>query len=130
MFFAAHSGIRYLALALGVASVVYALFGVLTRRPYDKGMRILATAFAGTLHLQVLLGFAVLFSGRFYTGVFLHFLVMALAAVVAQLPPSVMRRRPPAERSFVPHLVGGLIALALLVGGILALGRGVFQSTV
>ncbi|MCA9738578.1 MAG: hypothetical protein R3E98_12045 [Gemmatimonadota bacterium] len=129
MFFAAHSGIRYLTLLFGILALVYALFGMVTRRPYDKPMRILATAFAGTLHLQIVLGFAVLFSGRFYPGIYLHFLLMVLAAVVAQLPPSVMRRRPPEARSFVPHVVGTAIALVLVVVGILSIGRGVFQST-
>ncbi len=130
MFLAAHSGIRYLAIALGAAALVYALFGLFTRRPYDKGMRILGSAFAGTLHLQLLLGFAVMFSGRFSPAVWGHFLMMLLAAALAQLAPSVMRRRPAQERSFTPHVICTALALAFIVGGIMSIGRGVFQSTV
>lgn len=130
MFFAAHSGIRFLALALGAATLVYALFGLATQRPYDKGMRVLGSAYAGLLHLQILLGFGVLFGGQFAPSIWMHFLLMVLAAAVAQLAPSVMRRRPIQDRSFLPHVVCTLVSLALVVGGILSIGRGVFQSTV
>ena len=130
MFFAAHSGIRFLVVALGAAALLYALFGVVTRRPYDKGMRILGSSFAGSVHLNVVLGIAVLFSGQFTPAIWGHFLMMVLAAVVAQLAPSVMRRRPMQDRTFLPHLVCTALSLALIVAGIMAIGRGVFQSTV
>jgi heme A synthase len=130
MLLAAHSGIRYLTLLFGLAALVYAVFGWATGRPYDKPMRMLSTFFAGTIHLQVLLGIAVMFSGRFYSAVYLHFLTMAAAGIVAQLPPSVMRRRPPEQRTYAPHAIATLVALALIYAGIAVIGRGLFQSTI
>ena len=52
----AHSGLRYLILLGGVLTVLYATYGVVAGRAYDKTIRILSSSFAGTLHLQILLG--------------------------------------------------------------------------
>jgi heme A synthase len=130
MLLAAHSGIRYLTLLFGFAAVLYAGFGWATGRPYDKTMRRLAVFFAGSIHLEILIGVAVMFSGRFYSAIYIHFLTMLAAAVVAQLPPSVMRRRPPEQRTYPPHVIATLIALGLIYIGIVGLGRGLFQSTI
>jgi hypothetical protein len=119
----AHSGVRYLVLLAGLLVVLYALFGLVTRRPFDRTMRILGAAFAGTLHLQVLLGIVLLFTGRFAAGMGPHIITMIFAAAVAQIVPSVMRRRPPQQRTWGPYLVGGLVSLALVVTGVVALGR-------
>src|SRR5690606_27651492 len=61
----AHSGLRYLILVAGAVALAYALFAVFTNRPYDRGLRSTGAAFAGLLHLQVLLGFVLIVSGRF-----------------------------------------------------------------
>lgn len=122
-FLNAHSGLRYLILLAGVLTVLYAAYGMATRRAYDKRMRILASSFAGTLHLQILLGLAVLLSGRFQPALIGHIFMMLFAAVAAQVPSAVMRRRPEEEKSYAPHLVGALVALALIVGGVMAIGR-------
>jgi len=121
----AHSGIRYLILAFGVMALAYAILGLVRRRPYDKTMRMLASAFAGMIHLQIIVGIALLISGagRFGASVGVHFVVMAFAAAAAQLPASVMRRRPPDERTYGPHVVLTLIAIALIVSGVMAIGR-------
>lgn len=129
MLYHAHSGIRYLVLLAGFLAIGYAVYGLATRRPYDQTMRKLGGAFAGLLHLQVLLGVGVLFTGRFYPALGGHILLMVFAAVVAQVVPSVMRRRPMEERTYAPHLIGTLVALALIVAGILAIPGGqVFGS--
>ena len=52
----AHSGLRYLILLGGVLTVLYASYGVVSGRTYDKTIRILASSFVGTMHLQILLG--------------------------------------------------------------------------
>ncbi len=122
-FLTAHSGLRYLILVAGVLTVLYAAYGTATHRAYDKRMRILASSFAGTLHLQIMLGLAVLLSGRFQPALIGHIFMMLFAAVAAQVPSSVMRRRPEEEKSYAPHLVGALVALALIVGGVMAIGR-------
>jgi 4-amino-4-deoxy-L-arabinose transferase-like glycosyltransferase len=125
----AHSGVRYLVLLAGFAVLAYTVYALLTRRPYDQLMRRLGGAFAGLVHLQVLLGIGVLFTGRFYPALGGHIVLMVFAAVAAQTVPSVMRRRPMDERTFFPHLIGTLAALALIVAGILAIPGGqVFGS--
>lgn len=121
--FYAHSGLRYLVLLAGVATLGYAAFGLVTRRPVGRPMRILASVFVGSLDLQILLGIALLFSGGFGAGVAGHFLPVVFAAAVAHVVFSVMRRRPPEKRSFAPYLVAALISLTLIVLGVLALGR-------
>ena len=128
MLWYAHSGIRYLVLLLGFAALGYAIYGLVTGRPYDRPMRVLATLFAGSLHLQILLGLSLLFTGFFQPAVTGHVLLMVFAAAAAQVVPSVMRRRPPEERSYGPHVVSVVVALGLIAAGILALGRPVFGS--
>jgi heme A synthase len=128
MLFYTHSGVRYLVLLVGILALGYAVVGAVGRRPYDRTMLRLASAFAGLMHLQVLLGIAILFTRRFYPALTGHIVLMVFAAIVAQIVPSVMRRRQPDQRSFVPHAVGVLVTLALIVMGTLAIGRGPFES--
>lgn len=122
-FFYGHSGFRYLILLLGVATILYALFGAITKRPYDKPMRTLSSGLAAAMHMQILLGFALIFSGRFYPAVAIHFLVMLLAAASAQIPVSVMRRRPSEEESYLPHAIWAAVSLGLITAGLMAIGR-------
>jgi len=126
----AHSGIRYLVLLLGAATLLYAMYGVATNRDYDRRMRVLAGLFAGSVHLNVLLGLGLIFMGTFYPALIGHVFMMIGAAVVAQLVPSVMKRRPMEERTFLPHVINSLVALGLVVGGITAIGRPIFGSGV
>ncbi len=118
-----HSGVRYLILLAGVLTVLYAAYGMVSGRAYDKTIRILASSFAGTIHLQLLLGLALLFSGRFQPAVTGHLFMMLFAAAAAQVPVSVLRRRPQEQKSYLPHGVAALAALAMIVAGILAIGR-------
>jgi hypothetical protein len=126
----AHSGLRYLILVAGVVALLYALFAVMTRRPYDRGLRATNAAFAGLLHLQVLLGFVLIVSGTFYPALIGHIFMMLFAAVTAQIPLSVMRRRAPEARTALPHLVAVAISLGLIWAGVTAIGRGLLTSTV
>ncbi len=123
-----HSGLRYLVLLAGVMALGYALWGMASKRPYDKGMRILGTSFAGLLHLQVLVGFFLLVSGVFQPMLIGHIFLMLIAAVIAQIPVSVMRRRPQEQRTHTPHVVATLVALALIWMGVASIGRGLFES--
>jgi hypothetical protein len=116
----AHSGIRYLVLLAGLAALGYALYGLVTRRPYDDRMRQLGGIFALLLFVQIVVGIGVLFTGRFNPGLGVHVILMIFATAAAQIVPSVMRRRPMEQRSYGPHVVGTLVALALVVAGILA----------
>lgn len=131
MLLAAHSGTRYLVLLIGFVTLAYAVYGLATKRSYDGTISKLASAFAGLIHLQILLGVGVLFSGRFGAYLIGHIFMVLAGAAVAQAIPSVMRRRPAEERTWAPHVIGTLLALALIAGGIMAIpGRGVFQSTI
>ena len=123
--FYAHSGFRYVVLLMGALALGYALFGLVSRRPVDKNMRILGAAFAGCFHLQILLGLSLIFMGQFSGMVIGHVMMMVLAAAAAQIVSSVMRRRPPEKRSYLPYLVGAALALGLAAAGVMALGRPV-----
>ncbi|MDE2795520.1 MAG: hypothetical protein OXL34_11930 [Gemmatimonadota bacterium] len=129
MLYAAHSGLRFLVLLAGLFVILYALVGHFGKREYSSAMARLAAVFTGLLHLQVLTGIAVLFTRPFYNSIIGHLFLMLLAAAVAQLTSSVVRRRPREEKTYAPHLVGAVVALGLVVAGILAIGRGVLQST-
>ena len=121
----AHSGIRYLVLAAALWVIGYAAFGLVTRRQYGKGMRISSAVFTGLVDLSVLLGIVLLLTRPFYPQLAGHIATMVLAAVVAHVVPLALRRRPLAERTYTPHLVGTAVVLALVVMGIMAIGRPV-----
>jgi len=128
----AHSGLRYLVLLAGVVALAYAIYGWATNRHYDRVMRITGASFAGLLHLQVVLGFVILVSGRLAGGIggalIGHLFAMLFAAVVAQLPLSVMRRRPPEARTYLPHVVCTVIAFGLIWLGVASIGRGLLEA--
>ena len=127
IFFYAHSGLRYLVLLAGVLAIGYFAFGLATKRPFDKGGRILGASFAGLLHTQVLLGLLVLVTRFYYPALIGHIVLMVLAAVAAQATMSVNRRRP--QPNFALPLVGVGLAFLFIIGGIMAIGRGVFTTT-
>lgn len=119
-----HSGLRYLVLLMGIAVVVYAIRGAVSRAPYDDRMRVMGGVFAVLMDLNVFVGFAALFGRPFQPYVIGHILVMIFAAVAAHIVPSVMKRRPMEERTYLPHAVSAAVALGLVVAGILALPAG------
>ncbi len=127
MFFYAHSGLRYLVLLAGVLALAYFAFGLATKRPFDKSGRILGASFAGLLHTQVLLGILVLVTRFYYPALIGHMVMMVLAAVTAQVAMSKNRRSP--KPGFVLPLAGVVLALVFIIGGIMAIGRGVFTTT-
>ena len=123
MLLSAHSGFRYLVLLLGLVVIAYAAVGMVTKRPYDSRMRVLATAFTGALDLTVLLGVAHLFTSTFYPQLAGHITMMVLALAITHIVAVVQRRRALERRTYAPHLVATLIALAIISFGILAIGR-------
>ncbi len=129
MLFAAHSGLRFLVLVGGLFVVLYAAVGFFGKREYSPAMARLSAVFTGLIHLQLLTGFVVLFTRPFYTAIIGHLFAMLLAAAVAQLTTSVVRRRPAEAKTYGPHLVGAILALVFMAAGIVAIGRGVLEST-
>lgn len=128
MFFYAHSGIRYLVLLAGAGAVLYGLFLVVSGRGYNQTIQKLSSSFAGLIHLQLMVGIALGLSGRIRGALIGHVMVMFFAAAVAQIPISVQRRRPAEERTVLPFVIGGAVAMALVVLGIMSIGRPIFGS--
>jgi drug/metabolite transporter (DMT)-like permease len=121
----AHSGFRYLVLLMALVVILYAAYGIATKREYDRQMRTLSALLTAALDLTVLLGFATIFAGTFYPQLGGHIVMMVLATAVAHVVHGVMKRRPDDQRSFAPHLVGTAIVLGMVVAGIMAIGRPV-----
>lgn len=124
----AHSGNRYLILLAGLLTVLYGLYGWATRRPYDKKIKVLGAAFSGLLDLQILMGLLMILTGTFYPALIGHVMVMVFAAVAAHIPLAVMKRRPLEQRTFAPHAAWAIVALVLIWGGVLAIGRPLIGS--
>ena len=122
----AHSGLRYLVLLLGMVNIAVLAIGLVQKAPFGKLHRILGAIFAGMLHLQVLLGVGMVVLGRYYPQLIGHIAMMLIAAITAQATMSINRRRP--EPGFALPLVGVLVALVCITGGVMAIGRGLFQS--
>ena len=123
MLLSAHSGFRYLVLLIGIVVIAYAAYGMATGRPYDQRMRILAAIFTGVLDLTALLGVTMILFGTFYPQLGGHIVMMVLAVAIAHMVSIVMKKRPPEERTYAPHLVATLLILGVLSFGILAIGR-------
>lgn len=126
----AHSGLRYLVLLAGVVAAVILAVGVLSPRPYGRGARIATAAFVGLLDLQVLLGLLTLAVRPFYPQLMGHVVMMLLAAGAAHVLPAMGRRATDPRRKYALSLAGVAVALLLVVGGIMSIGRGVFESTI
>lgn len=120
----AHSGFRFLILLIGAINVVVLGIGLAQKKPFGRVHRVLGALFAGSLHLQVIMGIAMVAMGRYFPLLIGHMFMMVIAAVVAQVALSVNRRRP--HPSLVLPLVGVLLALLCITGGLMAIGRGLF----
>lgn len=125
--FHAHSGLRFLVLLLGALNVIVLGLGLVQNKPFAKVHRVLGASFAGTLHLQVLIGITMVAMGRYYPALIGHMVMMVVAAVAAQVAMSVNRRR--ATPTLQIPLVGVVIALICITGGVMAIGRGLFTMT-
>lgn len=125
--FQLHSGLRYLVLLAGVAALAYYAFGLITRRSPDRTARALGATYVGMLDLQIVVGVALALSGRWSPIVIGHLVMMLLAAITAHGLFVISRRS--ARPGFGLPLIAVSVALVLIVGGILAIGRGPLTST-
>lgn len=123
----AHSGLRYLVLLLGVVALAAFAWAYLARRPLPAA-RGLMGAFVGTLHLQLLLGLALVVGGIWYGALMGHLTLMLVAAVVATVALVRARRAADERRALGVRLGGVAVALLCVVLGILAIGRSVVGS--
>jgi hypothetical protein len=96
--------------------------GLMQKLPFTAAGRMVGSVFAGFLHLQVVLGIAYVALSRFWlprdVG---HVVMMLAAAVLAQVMLSKNRRS--AQPNWVRPLIGVGGGLALIAGGIFAIGR-------
>lgn len=125
----AHSSVRYLVLLVALVAIGFALHGYFTRRAPGKGDRISMGVFTGLLDLQILLGIGLIAMGIFYGALMGHLMMMILAAVAAHAA-SAMARRATDRRAHAIRLVGVALALVLIVGGIMAIGRSPLQTSI
>jgi heme A synthase len=123
----AHSGLRYLVLLAALGAVIALAYALATGR-MDRSARVLPVVFTGLLDLQVLLGIGLVIGGVFPDAAVGHLVMMVLALVAAH-GASVMGKRAGTERrEMIIRLVGIVLALLLIAGGIMALGRSVLGS--
>lgn len=128
MLFYAHSGLRYLILVVGLVAVVYFGYAAVTRSGNEKVGRILGASFSGLVDLQVLIGLIMVAMGAFYPALIGHMFMMVGAAVVSHVAMAFARGSDRPERAFALRLMGVVIALLLIAGGILSIGRSIFGS--
>lgn len=123
----AHSGLRYLVLLAAVGAVVSLAYALAMGR-IDRSARVLPIAFTALLDLQVLLGIGLVIGGLFPDAVVGHLMMMVLALVAAHGASILGKRASTERREMIIRLVGTVLALALIAGGIMAIGRSVLGS--
>jgi drug/metabolite transporter (DMT)-like permease len=127
--FQAHSGLRFLVLLAGVVAAAVLLWGWSSRRPYTGQSRTVTAVFTGLLGLQFLLGIGTVLTRPWYGALIGHLVMMFAAIGVAQGLTGYARRQADARRAHMISLIGVLLALALIVGGIMAIRNSPFQVT-
>jgi heme A synthase len=125
MLFFAHSGLRYLVLVAGLAAIGYFAYAAASRSGNERVARALGGAFAGLIDLQVVIGLIMVALGLFYPALIGHIFMMIGAAVVAHGALILARGAQPPEKANSIRLAGVAVALVLIAGGILAIGRSV-----
>lgn len=119
--FAAHSGTRYLVLVAGLIALLWFAWGLGTKRAFSRPAPAMLAVFVGLLDLQVLMGIALLIGGRRPPGIWGHVVVMVLAVILAHW----MKKSSRTSTGYGGPLFGVAGALALIVVGILAIGRAI-----
>ena len=119
--FGAHSGLRYLVLLAGFAAEIVFALGLVQKTPFSKQARIVGSVFAGLLDLQILLGTILVAMGLYTPKAIGHIVMMVVATTVTHA--TFIRNRKQATPGYLLPLIGVSGAMALIIGGIFALGR-------
>lgn len=127
LLFQLHSLLRFAVLIAGAIAVGFYLVALARKQPVTKAVRIFGSVFVGLLDLQILLGIAVVIAGRWYPALIGHIVMMVLAAAVAHV--LLVKNRKSASPGYRLPLIGVAVALVLIAGGIMAIGRGLFAVT-
>jgi hypothetical protein len=128
MLFMAHSGVRYLVLLAGIVALLYFGYAVATKSGSERTGRIVGAAFTGFIDLQILLGLIMVALGLFYSALIGHMFMMIAAAVVAHVAMKFGKSSENTARGNAVRLLGVAMALVLIIGGIMAIGRSVFGT--
>src|SRR4051812_18432757 len=123
----AHSGLRYLVLLAAVIAIVVLGYGLGTGRRV-RATRAATASFTGLLDLQVLLGIALVMGGMLTDRATGHLIMMVLALVVAHGASIIAGKSADDRRELTVRLIGIVLSLALIAGGIMAIGRSVLGS--
>lgn len=126
--FYGHSGLRYLVLLAGIAALAFYAYARATGRPVDRTSRIVGAVYTGLLDLQIVLGLLTMMMGIYYGALIGHMVMMLMAAAVAHGSAVLARGYADPRRNHAIRLAGVVVSLALIVGGILSIGRQVFGS--
>lgn len=129
MLFFAHSGLRYLVLLAGVIALAYFAYAVATKSGNERVARIVGASFAGLLDLQAVIGIVMVALGLFYSALIGHLFMMVAAAVVAHVAMAMGRNSDPPSRGYAIRLAGVAVAMLLIIGGIMAIGRSIFGTS-
>lgn len=132
----AHSGLRYLILLAAVIVVIKSLVGWFGNTSYSKFDKILAPAYVGLMHLQLLLGLILYFISPFVTynmgdkvsryWSVEHITIMVLAVVAAQVGRSISKKADDAQVKFrFQFIFFGISILLIFVGLATMPGRGI-----
>jgi len=133
----AHSGLRYLVLLAAVIVLVKSVIGWLGNGSYTKFDKIIAPAYVGLMHLQLLLGLLLYFVyspfvtynmgdkvSRYWSVE--HILMMVLAVAAAQIGRSISKKSSDAQVKFrFQTIFFGLSILLVLVALALMPGRSI-----
>ena len=120
-----HKFLPAFILLTGLGTIGYALYGSAKKLPHDKTMKHLAIGFRSAMDITLLSGMVLVMTGfGFYPDLGVHVILVFLATVVSHVVPAVQRKRPQAERTFMPYAVATFIALALVALGIMSVARG------
>jgi uncharacterized membrane protein SirB2 len=128
--FAAHSGLRWLVVLAAVLAIVYFVFGLLTKRSYDRPAGLLMTVFVRSMELQWALGLVLIVVqglGNATSAQWTHLGIMTVAVIIVHAYMA-FRRRPDS----VKYAGGlGVIAATLIavVIGVSALGGNRWSFT-
>ena len=117
--FAAHSGTRYLVLLVGVIALLWFVWGLGTNRPFSRPAPAIFAVFVGLLDLQALMGIVLLIGRDRPPEIWGHVALMILAVTLAHS----MKKSTRKSTGYGRPLLGVAGALALIVVGILAIGR-------
>jgi heme A synthase len=121
-----HSGLRFLVLVSGVVALSLCAMAQIQGQGLTKAARISCSVFIGSLHLQVVLGLVMVAMGTWYPKLAGHLAMMLLAAVLAQA--LILKNKRSAKPGSTLPLIAVGVALVLVVGGILAIGRNPLSS--